>query len=67
MVAGGEELPAELARAWHRPGLTLYNGYGPTEATVTSTFTLVTGADVAAAADRRADRELPAPTCWTSS
>jgi acyl-coenzyme A synthetase/AMP-(fatty) acid ligase len=34
IMAAGEELPAELARRWIRPGLRLVNGYGPTEATV---------------------------------
>ncbi|HEY1621419.1 MAG TPA: amino acid adenylation domain-containing protein [Streptosporangiaceae bacterium] len=40
LVSGGEELPAELARAWQRPGLALYNGYGPTETTVSATGAL---------------------------
>jgi amino acid adenylation domain-containing protein len=31
---GGEELPAELAREWIRPGLRFVNEYGPTETTV---------------------------------
>ncbi|HEY1917834.1 MAG TPA: amino acid adenylation domain-containing protein [Streptosporangiaceae bacterium] len=38
VVAGGEEVTAEFVQAWQRPGLRLCNGYGPTEATVTSTF-----------------------------
>jgi thioesterase domain-containing protein len=38
IMAGGEELPAELARRWIRPGLRLVNGYGPTETTVTAAF-----------------------------
>jgi amino acid adenylation domain-containing protein len=38
LMCGGEELPAELARRWLRPGLTFVNDYGPTEATITSTF-----------------------------
>jgi amino acid adenylation domain-containing protein len=37
LVAGGEELPAELTRAWLRPGLGFYNTYGPTEAAVVTT------------------------------
>ncbi len=38
MMIGGEELPSELARQWERPGLLVVNGYGPTEATVLSTW-----------------------------
>ena len=38
IMAGGEELPAEVARRWMRPGLRLVNGYGPTETTVTAAF-----------------------------
>ncbi len=38
IMAGGEELPAEVARRWMRPGLQLVNGYGPTETTVTAAF-----------------------------
>ena len=38
LMAAGEELPAELARRWIRPGLRFVNGYGPTEATVIATY-----------------------------
>jgi amino acid adenylation domain-containing protein len=38
IMAGGEELPAEVARRWIGPGLRLVNGYGPTETTVTAAF-----------------------------
>jgi amino acid adenylation domain-containing protein len=38
IMAGGEELPTEVARRWIRPGLRLVNGYGPTETTVTAAF-----------------------------
>ncbi len=37
LIAGGEELPSELASRWLRPGLRLVNAYGPTETTVTAT------------------------------
>ena len=37
LVSGGEELSAELTRAWLRPGLGFYNTYGPTEAAVVTT------------------------------
>jgi amino acid adenylation domain-containing protein len=42
IMAAGEELPAELARRWIRPGLRLVNGYGPTEATVIATQAEIT-------------------------
>ena len=32
LLSAGEELTSELLRAWLRPGLEIYNGYGPTEA-----------------------------------
>jgi amino acid adenylation domain-containing protein len=41
LVSGGEELPAGLARAFLRPGLRFYNTYGPTEAAVVTTYTLL--------------------------
>jgi amino acid adenylation domain-containing protein len=41
LSVGGEELGTELARRWVRPGLRLVNVYGPTEATVSSTFSVV--------------------------
>ena len=37
LLVGGEEFPAELVRAWLRPGLRLVNAYGPTENTVIAT------------------------------
>jgi amino acid adenylation domain-containing protein len=44
LMAAGEELPTEVARAWIRPGLRLVNGYGPTEATVIATHAELTPA-----------------------
>ncbi|MBV9450702.1 MAG: amino acid adenylation domain-containing protein, partial [Streptosporangiaceae bacterium] len=38
LMAGGEELPPGVARAWIRPGLRLVNAYGPTEVTVAATY-----------------------------
>jgi amino acid adenylation domain-containing protein len=41
LVSGGEELPSELVRAYLRPGLDFYNTYGPTEAAVVTTWTIL--------------------------
>jgi len=38
LLSGGEELPSELVRHWLRPGLRFVNAYGPTEATVVTTW-----------------------------
>jgi amino acid adenylation domain-containing protein len=38
LLSAGEELSSELVRAWLRPGLHFYNGYGPTEAAIGATF-----------------------------
>ena len=38
LLSAGEELTSELLRAWLRPGLEIYNGYGPTECSIGSTF-----------------------------
>ncbi|HEX9030655.1 MAG TPA: amino acid adenylation domain-containing protein [Streptosporangiaceae bacterium] len=38
LLSAGEELTTDLLRAWLRPGLEIYNGYGPTEASIGSTF-----------------------------
>ncbi|MGH3394349.1 MAG: non-ribosomal peptide synthetase [Streptosporangiaceae bacterium] len=38
LLSAGEELTTELLRAWLRPGLEIYNGYGPTECSIGSTF-----------------------------
>jgi amino acid adenylation domain-containing protein len=38
LLSAGEELPAEVARQWLRPGLQFVNAYGPTEATVIATY-----------------------------
>ncbi len=36
---GGEPCPPDLVRRWARPGLRLFNTYGPTETSVTATWT----------------------------
>jgi amino acid adenylation domain-containing protein len=38
LLSAGEELTSELLAAWLRDGLEIYNGYGPTEASIGSTF-----------------------------
>jgi acyl-coenzyme A synthetase/AMP-(fatty) acid ligase/acyl carrier protein len=38
LLSAGEELSSDLLRAWLRDGLEIYNGYGPTEASIGSTF-----------------------------
>jgi non-ribosomal peptide synthetase-like protein len=39
LLVGGEACPQNLVARWHRPGRTILNSYGPTEATVTATLT----------------------------
>ena len=39
LILGGEACPATLVDRWWRPGLRMVNTYGPTEATVISTWT----------------------------
>jgi amino acid adenylation domain-containing protein len=43
LAVGGEEFPSELVHAWIRPGLRLFNLYGPTECTVVGTFAELDG------------------------
>jgi amino acid adenylation domain-containing protein len=38
LLSAGSELSSDLLRAWLRPGLEIYNGYGPTEASIGATF-----------------------------
>ena len=38
LILGGEACPADLVSRWWRPGLRMMNTYGPTEATVISTW-----------------------------
>ncbi len=42
LMCGGEDFSAELAIRWRRPGLSLFNAYGPTEATVLATYARLT-------------------------
>ena len=39
LLVSGEACPHHLMVRWHRPGRTILNAYGPTEATVTATLT----------------------------
>ncbi len=41
IILGGEACPPSLGTRWCRPGRTIYNSYGPTEATVVATAALV--------------------------
>lgn len=41
LLVSGEACPQELVARWHKPGRRFLNVYGPTEATVTSTWTVV--------------------------
>jgi amino acid adenylation domain-containing protein len=43
LAVGGEEFPSDLVRDWIRPGLRLFNLYGPTECTVVATFAELDG------------------------
>ncbi len=43
LLSAGEELSTELLQAWLRPGLEIYNGYGPTEASIGATFMKLDG------------------------
>ena len=41
LLVSGEACPHDLILRWHRPGRRFLNVYGPTEATVTATWTPV--------------------------
>jgi amino acid adenylation domain-containing protein len=41
LLSAGAELTSDLLRAWLRDGLEIYNGYGPTEASMGATFMLL--------------------------
>ncbi len=41
LIFGGEICPAELAARWQKPGRKIFNTYGPTEATVIATATVL--------------------------
>jgi len=41
IILGGEACPPSLAERWCKPGRTIFNSYGPTEATVVATVDIV--------------------------
>ena len=43
VLSAGEELSGDLVRKWLRPGLEFYNGYGPTEASIGTCYSLIDG------------------------
>ncbi|WP_242920345.1 Pls/PosA family non-ribosomal peptide synthetase [Caulobacter sp. CCUG 60055] len=56
---GGEACPPELARRWARPGRRLLNTYGPTETSVTATWT-----ELAPDKPVTIGTPLPGYDCW---
>jgi non-ribosomal peptide synthetase-like protein len=55
LLVSGESCPQDLVSRWHRPGRRFLNVYGPTEATVTATWTVLHP-------DRRVTIGVPLPT-----
>jgi non-ribosomal peptide synthetase-like protein len=55
LLVSGEPCPRDLVTRWHRPGRRFLNVYGPTEATVTASWTVVDPA-------RRVTIGVPLPT-----
>jgi len=55
LLVSGESCPQDLVARWHRPGRRFLNVYGPTEATVTATWTVLHP-------DRRVTIGVPLPT-----
>src|SRR5574344_242432 len=41
LIFGGEVCPKDIATRWCKPGRTVYNTYGPTEATVIATYAIL--------------------------
>ncbi|MBP2477301.1 non-ribosomal peptide synthetase-like protein [Crossiella equi] len=55
LLVSGEACPADLVTRWHRPGRRFLNVYGPTEATVTATWSVL-------APDRPVTLGVPLPS-----
>jgi non-ribosomal peptide synthetase-like protein len=45
LIFGGEVCSTDLARRWCKPGRLVYNTYGPTEAAVIATYSILNGLD----------------------
>ena len=59
IVLGGEACPPTLAERWERPGRSIFNTYGPTEATV-----VATAARVSAGETITIGKPIPNYTCY---
>ncbi|HUZ66863.1 MAG TPA: Pls/PosA family non-ribosomal peptide synthetase [Beijerinckiaceae bacterium] len=59
IILGGEACPPSIATRWWRPGRTIFNSYGPTEATVVATV-----AEVLPAVPVTIGRPIPNYTCY---
>ena len=64
LISTGEELVSELVRPWLRDGLEFWNGYGPTEATMGSTFMRIEPSTPLPPPIGRPS-PITGPTCWT--
>ena len=59
IILGGEACPPSVATRWCRPGRTIFNSYGPTEATVVATVS-----EVRAGEPVTIGRPIPNYTCY---
>jgi len=59
IILGGEACPPAIANRWCKPGRTIFNSYGPTEATVVATV-----AEVKRGAPVTIGRPIPNYTCY---
>ncbi|HEY8580240.1 MAG TPA: amino acid adenylation domain-containing protein, partial [Beijerinckiaceae bacterium] len=59
IILGGEACPPSLAMRWCKPGRTIFNSYGPTEATVVATV-----AEVRAGEPVTIGKPIPNYTCY---
>ena len=59
IILGGEACPPAVAARWCRPGRTIFNSYGPTEATVVATV-----AEVRAGEPVTIGKPIPNYTCY---
>ena len=61
IILGGEACPPSVATRWCRPGRTIFNSYGPTEATVVATV-----AEVRAGEPVTIGKPIPNYTCYVA-